>query len=628
VDTFVSWLVLLAVMAGLGSIAANFTRRTYRIVALVAVVICVAVVTLSGLGIDHGGNLASAFVARADLIAGAWFGHPHVQIGRVAAIALLVVLAGVLVWFDAWSVRREQPRVNVPKAAKPKRADDTHGYQRELTEKLQFTLPAVDVRRPAVLPGSRTMDSIASVAVQSGVNDSGLAGALLQAVQAVQAQPRTYEVRVFAEPCEGGQQHGGDKQRRIAIEVQEVQTGQSFPAEVVCGAGDAAEKVAGVVARQVFRQDHATPAWAVGSLDGRDLSSYLIAQKMRPRDGTFEAWKECRRKRCRELEQAVASTTCSGLVGYELACLYDLEGRYLDSLLLQLRNRVYYPRFWRGRYRLAASMNMLAADPDGGAGRPARGRNAPHVLEDITNEMYLAHLIHDRHRSPIAALQSDDTREIRNAQRVLARLAGQEFDACLKQRRIRRLLWSAFWHRDDRSASLAALHDKPHWRYPRRRLWPIRFNQDIAEYRRRLLNYRIEVEKGKERPDPDPEERDIKHSLTKAQAKAWDCIGLDKKPAKKPIEPWSAIYNAACLHALPQPAGGLVDNAGGKAVDLLRLAVDHPDCALDRPSEWIGSDPDLRFLHKRDDFKLFVRELRGKDFDSRSSPDQDRLSTR
>lgn len=54
-----------------------------------------------------------------------------------------------------------------------------------------------------------------------------------------------------------------------------------------CPPDEAAKRIAGFTARQVFKHDHTTPAWAVGSADGQDLSAYLLASEISPRSGTF-----------------------------------------------------------------------------------------------------------------------------------------------------------------------------------------------------------------------------------------------------------------------------------------------------------------------------------------------------
>jgi hypothetical protein len=50
------------------------------------------------------------------------------------------------------------------------------------------------------------------------------------------------------------------------------------------------------------------------------------------------------------------------------------------------------------------------------------------------------------------------------------------------------------------------------------------------------------------------------------------------------------------------------------AIELLHRAIGHPECDLDRPSEAIAKDPDLRSLHNGPEFISFVEEQTARDF--------------
>jgi hypothetical protein len=81
--------------------------------------------------------------------------------------------------------------------------------------------------------------------------------------------------------------------------------------------------------------------------------------------------------------------------------------------------------------------------------------------------------------------------------------------------------------------------------------------------------------------------------------------------------PWQAVYNAACLYAMTAPSVDEPSNeAAEDAVRMLKLAVTDPACELDRPSEWIGVDPSLASLQKKEAFTAFVREQAYLDFDA------------
>ena len=64
------------------------------------------------------------------------------------------------------------------------------------------------------------------------------------------------------------------------------------------------------------------------------------------------------------LEEVADGSQCAGVARYELAHLHDLVGHHVKALALHATNQEQYPRFYRGRYRLAMSLEMIASsDP-------------------------------------------------------------------------------------------------------------------------------------------------------------------------------------------------------------------------------------------------------------------------
>lgn len=646
-NVYFYWLVLLAIFAVLWWTAFCFSRHTFRIVALLVGFTAIAFVTWFGLTTDHPRNYASAFMLGGNRLAQVMFGpmlpgsiSRIIMPGLVGWIGLLIVFSAMLVWFDRWSGRREQPRVTIPRAPNPEPNQPDLDDRRMLTEKLQFILPAVEVRRPATMPGSTTMDILASLAEKSGVQGSGIAAAIMRLLHALQGQPRTYEVRMFTDRCQGnGRLVRNGRWRRINVEVRDARRGQTVAAKVLqpCLPAEAAEKVAGYAARQVFLDDPSMPRWAVGSADGEDLSAYVLARETCPADRTFSAVRKCRQDRRARLEKAVWNQTGAGVAGYDLAGMYDLDGENLLSLLLHLRNRERYPNFWRGRHRFAISMGMLAGGPNfdsqwlvtantPNGQDPARWWNDPvRVKNDIIQELRLAGLLRNFRNREIEVLYGNCSTEQaqREARLLLLRLARDEFRACRRHNHVSVLLWSALWSRRDRGASRAALSDTPRWWWhPRRRLWPLVFGLEIVKQRMSQLE----------------RQGDADDSLRTAQQRVWRRIsrdgilrrirrralrrvrrllGVDDAPGRELGKapsgtPWQAVYNAACLHALPMSSGEPDEGAATKAIRLLGLAISDQNCDLDRPSEWIAKDPDLQSLRK---FTDFVRDQAAKDFE-------------
>lgn len=191
------WALLALILAAFCLIARHFTRLVFRITVLAAAVVVALRVTWLGLeGPGHPGNYASAFVPGGDQLARVMLAPllpgsatASVAVGRVGWIVLLAALLALVACFGTWSVRREQPRVSIPEAPAAEQGLVNLADRRELTEKLRFILPAVDVRRPAAMPGSTATDSLASVAAASGAQGSGLAAAAIQLAQALQARP-------------------------------------------------------------------------------------------------------------------------------------------------------------------------------------------------------------------------------------------------------------------------------------------------------------------------------------------------------------------------------------------------------------------------------------------------------
>ena len=60
------------------------------------------------------------------------------------------------------------------------------------------------------------------------------------------------------------------------------------------------------------------------------------------------------------LKKAVRNNASAGVARHELALLYDLEGQHAEALRLHALNREQYPRFYRSRYRLGMSLEMIA----------------------------------------------------------------------------------------------------------------------------------------------------------------------------------------------------------------------------------------------------------------------------
>ncbi|HEX4830031.1 MAG TPA: hypothetical protein VH478_02945 [Trebonia sp.] len=153
-----------------------------------------------------------------------------------------------------------------------------------------------------------------------------------------------------------------DDSTRVTVELDDPRGGTTVATKTIPAASldDAASMVAGWVTRQVFGTDPSTPVWCFGAADGRDLGAMLLARQERVHADSREAVEDSRHRQMLWLERIAGANRCAGIVRYELAQLHDLHGWHLGALRLHALNREQYPRFFRGRYRLAMSLEMLA----------------------------------------------------------------------------------------------------------------------------------------------------------------------------------------------------------------------------------------------------------------------------
>jgi hypothetical protein len=625
-EAFIDWLALLAIFVVLWLIAYHFSVRTFRIAVFAAIVGAILAVTAYGVFLPgRPANFAKAFQLGGNTLARVMFApilpgsaRQTINPGMIGWIGLLVILGGVLIWFDTRCVRRDPPRVEVPNPPASEAGHPDLDDRRRLTEELRFRLPAVEVRRPAAMPGGSTLTNLARVVSDSDIKGSKTTAAAMLVVNALSAKPRRYEVRTYVESCtRDGQLQPRGEYRLITVDMRDAKTGQSLAARVLKPSplDEAAERVAGFTARQAFRQDIWTPTWAGGSPDGDDLSAYLLSQQMRPLGRTWRELHSCRQRKIEILEDAVKDSTNAGLVQYELAGLYDLDGRTLESLRLHLGNRTHHPRFLRGRYRLAMSLSMLTT---AAAFRyqwlaAATNDHLAQVKGDIVRDLEWSGMLGRAGRlNPETLLAADPDPASRDIKLTLLALARNEFRAYRRRLRVPSLLWLAFWHRAERGTLLQMLRIKPSWiRHPRRRLL-------AASIALAVVDQRIQHLHGQ----PGADER-----LLVTQRKVCRQLGLptsssgELRARRRPAPtwnygkiPWQALYNGACLCALPGTDGRVRPEAVRAAITLLRLAINDPSCELAQRSEWIGVDPDLGALHRSGEFTCFIQELAARDF--------------
>jgi hypothetical protein len=92
-----------------------------------------------------------------------------------------------------------------------------------------------------------------------------------------------------------------------------------------------------------------------------------------------------------------------------------------------------------------------------------------------------------------------------------------------------------------------------------------------------------------------------------------------RQPWQRSTPSWPAAYNLACAYAAlaagADPTTEL-DPLVTNVVRSLEFAVCNPECEMDRPSEWIGSDPDFSWLVRERNarFMAFLSDQRNRDY--------------
>jgi len=150
---------------------------------------------------------------------------------------------------------------------------------------------------------------------------------------------------------------------RITVLLEDVKTGLPIATNTVAGESfvEAASMVAGYIARQIFAMDRSVPGWCYGMTDGRDLGAMQLARLERVYAACPKDIADSRDVQIDILSSSTGTDRTAGIVRYELAQLLALQHQYLEALRLHALNRELHHRFYRGRYRFAMSLEMIAS---------------------------------------------------------------------------------------------------------------------------------------------------------------------------------------------------------------------------------------------------------------------------
>ena len=683
------WGVFAIAVVFLGWVGYHFTMRTLRFVTVAFVVAVVVLVT--GYGVAHPSlaapsardDLVNAFTRGMDNLSGAFFqpllpGHDVLVPGRIGWLVIFAVFVFAYRELEVWAMRWQPPAVDTsaldgdePGSQKNGAPDGQRDHD-ELVAQLRFQLPAVEVRAPPILPGGTTPNGLASIAENSGVAGSGLAGAIIRLAGMLWPAPRRYQVRVWVKPADppaAANSHGDEgatASRSVTVDLKDAQTGGSIATKTLAARNldDAAARVAAYVARQIFRQDPTAPPWSAGSFDGSDLAALLRAKQQRELIDCPEDAHHARFTQIEELGKAVCNSPGAGVARYELALLHDLEGNHVEALWLHAINRKQYPRFFRGRYRLGMSLEMIA-NPKFGTLKTADAKK----LDESLRILDQCGVTGDTSPScgGLAAPLSPGLRK------ELLTAARNELRACRRQLTLWRLIWAIFWHRDERAIR------KPYWRLRERQrfhdgvrvaelLVAVRqsLNEKECAYtggdRRQASKVRRRTKRAghimaaiaggnaaieafldpKARDEPQGEKE--RHPEANAEKIRQTLLAVPKSekkwhpgasagktrwlPWQRRTPSWEAAYNAACLYAALAGSNMYRQMNGPMdwAVDSLERVVNDRRCEMERPWDWISRDPDLRPLEKSPRFHELLRKQKQNDY-PRANPAPDRTGT-
>ena len=697
--TYVVWVIFVVVAALLGFVGYHFSVRTVRwFTAIVAFGLALAITAygLARIG-PASSNLENSFARGADTVGDAFFhplglGNPVSGPGRAGWVVIVILLVLGYRELEAWALHWQAPQLDTSKlgdgqpSIKPdgpagKSADGLTDGQRHqlLAAEVGFRMAAMEVRAPAILPGGSRSGGLATIAETSGFSGGGLAGAIIRFCGLLWPNPRQVQLQVWMESASkaaGPRPVTRADLARVTVELSDPRNGATLSTKTLAAASldEVATRVAGYVARQIFSMDPATPSWCFGAPDGGDLAALLLSRQLRVSVETPADVLRSRYEQIARLKNEAMGRRCAGVVRYELAQLYSIQGEppegHLTALRLHAVNREQYPRFYRGRYRLGMSLEMVA-DP---GFRFAGGEAARDDLAEILAILHRCRLTENQLRAedeirPVSG--GGGYSELTPALRLeLLKAAQQELRGVRRQLTIGRVLWAAFLHR----------HERAIWRtyYP-----GVRARQSfhdgvcVAELlvaaRRRATGQRLETEPGPNREQAAGEQRfrplgprHLRLAIRVASAIAgpdqlieaipehprhqnprdpWPSAHPPDRPA--PSDPrdrlrwwpycwwplsrrtlsWQAAYNTACLYAalaaqrlattesLPRAERRAWDE---RVVISLERVVNNQYAEMERPYDTVWQDPDFSALRSAPGqfpvFKKFLDDQRRMDY--------------
>ena len=690
------WIAFALVAIVLSLIGYFFSLRVLRVAAAIVALVTAAYLTRYGLThpANAPGSLSDAFTRGSDALIRAFFhlppvppGHHDPRSGWIGLLVIAVLLVLGYRGFEALSQRRHARCLDTSELTRAQQtgpSGDANGAltdvqpHDQLAAALKFWLPAVEVRAPAILPGGSRSSALASIAEASGVNGSSLAGAIIRFFGMLWPSPRRVRVRAWVDCAAATAKI--DALTRVTVSLDDAGTGASLGTKTLAAGSldHAACMAAGYVARQIFAGDPTAPPWCISAADGGDLAAMLVARQVRVYPESEQEVNKAQRTKIGLLKDVADGSQCAGVARYELAHLYDLTRDHVKALALHATNQEQYPRFYRGRYRLAMSLEMIASSDPCTKISKEEGATFDAVLRILhrwdgtladKSEKYRV-----EHRKLVLSL------ELRS---YLLKAAWKELQDIRKYLTLRDVIWQSFWHRDERGVL------KPYWRLRHRQSFHdgVYLAQLLVVVRQTLNDEEKKKEEEKEKKKASsteafqlPHPKKILRIATAIAGDSSYIAGLlpdfykpgkpsgqkDPLPMGKPsgqkdpppmvkrlrtrrwprqysTPSWPAAYNLACVyaaiyahrnHQLEACMREPEDNQASpdaeqikdqlphlvrQVVTSLEFAINNPDCEMDRPSEWIASDPDFDCLRSPDnpcteDFRNYLAAQKLRDY--------------
>jgi hypothetical protein len=598
---WIVWAVLFAELAALGFIACSFSLRTLRLFTGVTAFILAIAVTRFGLlhpeySLAHP-NLVDSFLSGVDQVTIAllhplWPGHvpvPGVAGRWIIAVALLLGYRQL----EATARSRQAPELDLSAigeetanglgttADKTVRSTDatvsdpTDEQRRQLAAELRFRLPTMEVRAPAILPGGSRANALASIAESSGVSGAGMVSAVFRFAGLFWPCSRRLRVRVRLESVS---QLTGP---RITVLLEDTKSGLTAATKTVTGDtfDEATSMAAGYIARQVFAMDPTVPDWCYGLANGQDLGAMQLVRLARVYAACSHHVDESREEQILVLSKWTGNARSAGIVRYELAQLLALRGQHLESLRLHAVNRELHPRFYRGRYRLAMSLEMITNPehflPEEGPGKEAASESLWQTLQILYRCVLPQESPQENRQYLHANLEAAGkvTPCVRPKPEFALRLleiATADLREVRRQLTVWKVVWDAIIYRNEREVWL------PHWR--RRRRQAFHDGVCVAEL---LIEMRCSMLKR------DKDNR-LWRERSRMPAQTAPKQAAPKQAAPKQAAPKQAAPRAPGTPKLPRHQRRAIKITSFIAGDgaLIRAVLSKPDGVPSKPDGW------------------------------------------